>query len=395
MIKLSHLITGLSVGGAETMLCRLLANIDRNVFEPEVLSLTDIGPIGRQIQSLGISVQALGMRLGRPNPVGLFRLIRRLSRSRPDIIQTWMYHADLIGALGAKLAGGIPTVWNIRHTDLSVESNKRSLIWTAKACARISNWGPARIICCSEASRQVHESFGYAGEKMQVIPNGFDLLTFKPDTTARFSVRQELGIPEHTLLIGLVARFNQQKDHHNFIQAAARIAGHSCDAQFLLCGDGVTRENHKLVQWIKNAAIDGRCHLLGRRSDVPRLTAALDIATSSSLGEGFPNAIGEAMACGIPCVVTDVGDSAWIVADTGKVVPARNPEALAKACLELIERGYTRRSELGLAARRRVEDRFNLPTIVKEYERLYTQVAGHRSPTHLPKTAGIIENPER
>src|SRR5438105_2040905 len=220
------------------MLFKLLLNSDRKVFQPEVLSLTDIGPIGRQIRTLGFSVQALGMRLGRPNPVGLFRLTRRLYGDRPDIIQTWMYHADLIGVLGAKLAGGIPTVWNIRHTDLSVQLNKRSLIWAARACARISLWGPARIICCSEASRRAHETFGYAGEKMQVIPNGFDLLSFRPDATARLSVRQELGIPESTLLIGLVARFHQQKDHHNFIQAAARIALHSGDVQFLLCGDG-------------------------------------------------------------------------------------------------------------------------------------------------------------
>ena len=393
MIKLLHLITGLSVGGAETMLFKLLSNIDRKAFEPAVLSLTDIGPIGREIRSLGIPVQALGMRPRRPNPVGLFRLTRRLCGDRPDIVQTWMYHADLVGALGANLAGGIPTVWNIRHTDLSVQLNKRSLVWTAKACARISPWVPARIICCSEVSRRAHESFGYAGEKMQVIPNGFDLLTFKPDAAARLSVRQELGIPERALIIGLVARFNPQKDHRNFIQAAARVAGHSRDVQFLLCGDGVTWENDKLVQWIRSGAIERRCHLLGRRSDLPRLTAALDIATSSSLAEGFPNAIGEAMACGIPCVVTDVGDSAWIVGDTGKVVPSGNSEALAKACLELIECGETRRSELGIAARCRAEDRFNLPTIVRQYEDLYTQIAGQRSPTHLHKTAGIIENP--
>src|SRR5438477_3855354 len=156
------------------MLLKLLSQTDRNVFEPEVLSLTDIGATGSKIQALDIPVGALGMRLGVPNPLGLIRLAQRLRRKPPDVLQTWMYHADLIGALGAKLAGGIPTVWNIRHTDLSVQLNKRSLVWTAKACARISPWVPARIICCSEASRRTHESFGYAREKMQVIPNGFD-----------------------------------------------------------------------------------------------------------------------------------------------------------------------------------------------------------------------------
>src|SRR5207302_7515635 len=146
----------------------------RKAFEPAVLSLTDIGPIGREIRSLGIPVQALGMRPRRPNPVGLFRLTRRLCGDRPDIVQTWMYHADLIGALGANLAGGIPTVWNIRHTNLDPEVTKRAHIWTAKACALLSHSLPRRIICNSETSRQTHVKLGYAAGKMEVIPNGFD-----------------------------------------------------------------------------------------------------------------------------------------------------------------------------------------------------------------------------
>lgn len=374
MIKVLHLSTGLSVGGAEMMLFKLVSHLDRNVFEPEVLSMTDIGAIGEKIRALNIPVGALAMRLGVPDPRGLLRLTRRLRSRPPDVIQTWMYHADLIGGLGAKLAGGIPTVWNIRHSNLNPQSNKRAHMWTAKACARLSAWLPARIVTNSETSRLSHEKLGYAPEKMQVIPNGFDLAMFKADPIARVSVRKELGIPEDTLLIGLVARFDRQKDHHNFVQAAARFVRQFPDVHFLLCGSGVTSENKELCDWIRGAGLERLCHLLGRRDDVPRLTAALDIATSSSLGESFCNAIGEAMACGVPCVVTDVGDSAWLVGNTGRVVPPMNPEALAGAWRELVEDPNARR-ELGLAARHRVQDYFDLPLIVRQYERLYEEIA--------------------
>ena len=378
MIKVLHLVTGLRIGGAETMLLKLLSQTDRNVFEPEVLSLTDIGATGSKIQALDIPVGALGMRLGVPNPLGLIRLTQRLRRKPPDVLQTWMYHADLIGALGANLAGGIPTVWNIRHTNLDPEVTKRAHIWTAKACALLSHSLPRRIICNSETSRQTHVKLGYAAGKMEVIPNGFDLAAFTPDAAARRSMRQELGVPEQSLLIGLVARFDPQKDHHTFVQAAARLNS-APDVQFVLCGEGVTSQNRKLVDWINAAGIERRCHLLGRRDDIPRLTAALDIATSSSVGEAFSNAIGEAMACAVPCVVTNVGDSAWIVGETGRVIQPGDPEALANSWLELIKVGEECRRQLGLAARRRIEENFNLPGVVKRYEKLYEGIAGEHT----------------
>jgi len=373
-IKMLHLITGLNTGGAEMMLYKLLSYIDRESFEVRVISLMDIGPVGRKIQELGVPVRALGMRRSVPNPLSLLRLVRWIRQDPPHYIQTWMYHADLIGGLAAKLTGGIPVIWGIRHSKLDPRSSKRTTFWIARACALLSHWLPARIVCCSEASRRIHMDLGYAGEIMTVIPNGFDLATFKPDPEARLSVRRELGIPEETPLIGLVGRFNPQKDHHNFICAAACLNASMPDVHFMLCGEGVTRENPELVKWITAADISARCHLLGRREDIPRLTAALDIAASSSYSEGFPNVIGEAMACGVPCVVTDAGDSALIVGATGRVVPPGNPQALAEGWSELIKMGPEGRSRLGSAARHRIEKLFNLPLIVARYEKLYGDI---------------------
>ncbi len=360
------------------MLYKLLSGTDRENFESEVVSLMDIGAIGKRIQELAVSVRALGMRQGVPSLPALLRLVYWLRQNPPHCVQTWMYHADLIGGISAKLAGGIPVIWGIRNSNLKPQHTKRTTLLTAKACARLSRRLPARIVCCSEASRQSHKEMGYAEDRMVVIPNGFDLAAFKPDQEARPAVRRELCIPGEAPLIGLVGRFNPLKDHNNFIRAAAHL--HAClpDVHFLLCGDGVTWENPELVEWIKTAGIQTRCHLLGRREDIPRLTASLDIACSSSNSEGFPNVIGEAMACGVPCVVTDVGDSAMIVGETGRVVPPRNPQALAECWRELLELGPEGRSRLGSAARHRVEEHFNLPLIVTRYERLYEQVAGGR-----------------
>ncbi len=241
-----------------------------------------------------------------------------------------------------------------------------------RACARLSRLLPTRIVCCSEASRQVHVGLGYPPERMVMIPNGTDLATYRPDPLARLLVREELGIPHEAPLIGLVARFHPMKDHLTFIRAADLIQSERPEAHFLLCGDGVTWENRELATWIERVGLRSRFHLLGRRDDLPQLNSALDIASSSSYyGEAFPLVIGEAMACGVPCVVTDVGDSALIVGETGYIVPPQNPEALAAGWLRMLNQTPEARQALGKDARRRIEARFALKTVVRRYEHLY------------------------
>lgn len=383
-ISIVCLITSLCDGGAETMLYRLLSRLDRKRFSPQVISLVDIGagPMSEKIQKLGVPVRFLGMRPGRPNPTSVLRLIRWLRQDQPDVIQTWMYHADLVGGLAARLVGGIPVVWGIRNSDLNVEESKSLTRLTMGICARLSRWLPERIVSCSEVARDIHTAAGYVAEKMVVIPNGSDLETFKPDPAACESVRKELQIPETAPVIGMMARFDPQKDHRNFVRAAKLLYHNGPDVYFVLCGDGVNWENEKLTGWIEEAGIRCRCHLLGRRDDIPRLTAALDIASlSSSFGEAFPNVICEAMSCGVPCVVTDVGDSARIVGQTGLVVPPRDPAALAAAWLKILDLSRDSRIELGMAARRRVTERYNLPNIVSRYENLFEEVVRVRGVT--------------
>ena len=372
-MKIVHVITGLSTGGAEMMLYKLLSRMNADEFDSEVVSLTDEGPIADKIRLLGIPVQALGMKRGIPNPVALFKLTFILRRKRPDLVQTWLYHSDFIGGIASKIAGNMKTFWSIRQSNIDVDSNKRSTIWVAKACAKLSSWLPDKIIVCSHAALKSHQALGYSMEKMFVIPNGFDLDEFRPDPEARKSVRKELKLDENALLVGLVARFDPQKDHRNFIEAAELIREKIPAVHFMLCGEGIDNGNTRLMQWIEKGQVAGCFHLLGIRKDVSRLVAAMDVAVSSSLGEGFPNVVGEAMACSVPCVVTDVGDSALIVADTGRVVPAKDPGALAAAILGLLQAPPAFREEMGELARQRVKMNYSLDSVVREYEAVFRE----------------------
>jgi glycosyltransferase involved in cell wall biosynthesis len=374
-VLVTHIITDLSTGGAEIMLLKLLSSIDRQRFTARVISLTAGGPIGDRLAGLGIPVQALGMRPGSPDPRALLRLSGWLRRNPPAIVQTWMYHADLVGGIAARLTGRAPVVWGIRNSNLDVMHSRRSTRWTVKICALLSRWVPRRIVSCSETARRIHAGLGYAAARMLVIPNGFNLDQFCPDPQARVSVRQELGISPGARLVGLVARFDPQKDHRGFVEAAARIRARLLDAHFLLCGEGVTWDNPVLAGWIGAQGLRDHFHLLGGREDIPRLSAALDVACSSSAyGEAFSNVLGEAMACGVPCAVTDVGDSAYIVGSTGKVVSPNDAQALAGAVVELLELPADRRRELGEAARRRMQEKFDIRAVVSQYEQLYTSL---------------------
>ncbi len=373
-MKILHVITGLSTGGAEMMLFKLLSRLVRENVGNEVISLTGSGPVGERIAGLGVKVHALGMGRALPSPLKFFSLARMIRESQPDIVHAWMYHANLLAGVAAKFARSPPVIWGIRQSNLDPRLSKRSTILTASLGARLSTRLPARILCCSAVARDVHEALGYAPEKMAVIPNGFDLERFRPDGEARIAVRRELGIEPDAPLIGLVARFDPQKDHRSFIRAAARLLESDRSAQFLLCGEGTNADNRELGEWIRAAGIGANCHLLGLRDDMARINAALDIAVSSSaFGEGFSNAVAEAMACGVPCVVTDVGDSSLMVEDTGRVVAPKDSDALAGALAGLLEIGAESRAKLGRAARRRIEENYSLPDIAARHLAFYRE----------------------
>jgi glycosyltransferase involved in cell wall biosynthesis len=305
--------------------------------------------------------------------------VRKIRQIKPDLIQGWMYHGNLAAQLGAALAPArVPVLWNIRGSHFVLKGQKFATAATIWLTAKLSGL-PAKIINNSAASALGHEELlGYKAARRVVIPNGFDTSLFVPSPEARISIRRELGVEEKALLIGLVARFDPAKNHAGFLQSASLLLKTHPDAHFVLAGKQIVASNELLTAIARRLDILDRLHLLGERDDTPRLLAALDIATLSSHCEGFPNVIGEAMACGVPCAVTDVGDSAWLVGDTGRVVPPSDPLALATAWDELIEIGGQERQRLGLLGRQRVIENFSLDPIARRYEELYEQVLEDR-----------------
>jgi glycosyltransferase involved in cell wall biosynthesis len=374
--KLVFIITNLATGGAETMLLKLLQQLDRSRFSPTVISLIGLGEVGPRIQALGIAVYSLGMARGAaPNPLFIVRLVRLLRQLEPDVVHTWMYHADLLGGLAARLAGCRKVIWCIRNSTLSKTGSPPSTAWVVKTCALLSRFIPAEIISCSLQARDIHVKIGYAASKLQVIPNGFDLNRFVPDSSARNSLRTELSLAPDAFLVGLIARFDPQKDHFGFVKAAALVNEERPDVHFILAGTGVDSSNTALSAAIADKGLQDNIHLLGRRDDVPRLMAALDVlASTSSFGEGFPNVLGEAMSCCVPCVVTDVGDSAEIVGDSGRVVPPRDMAGVARELLLLLRLPPDIKTALGMQARERVATNYEIGRVVRLYEAFYEQL---------------------
>jgi glycosyltransferase involved in cell wall biosynthesis len=373
--KVMHVIPGLKAGGAETMLLKLLIASRGGRWEHEVVSMTDAGDVGPQMERAGFVVHSLGMRNGIPNPMGLLQLKSLFLERAPDIVQTWIYHADLLGGLAARWIGDIPVVWGIRQSDLQTEKILKKFL------ARLVNpvlsyLVPQAIVCCAEKGRQLHEGFGYSAAKMKVIPNGFDLSIFKPDPKKRAVFRSLLGFSGDDLVVGMVARLHPMKDHRNFVRAAARVAAKIPHSRFLLCGAGATTQCVELTDAFADTGVDAsRFSLLGRRDDLDRIYPAMDIHVLSSRGvEGFPNVLGEAMACGVPCVATDIGDSTLIIGDAGRIVPPRDSGALADAILELLAMPEEARHRMGRAARQRIEERYSIETIAARYQALYSSL---------------------
>jgi len=326
----------------------------------------DGGKYGPLLAARGIAVTTLDMPRGRVTLRGLWRLFRLIRRLRPDVVQTWMYHADLVGGVVARLAGRRNVFWGIRHTTLVPGESGRSTILVARLCARLSRIVPRYIVCCAEKSREVHAALGYDRALMCVIPNGYDLSVFRPDETAGQQLRRELSLALDAPVIGFVARYDPQKDHETLLRALAVLHAQGGCPVCLLVGTGLEPGNAAVANRIAALNLDDRVRLLGRRDDIPAVMNALDLhVMSSAFGEAFPNVLAEAMACGTPCVSTDVGDAS---------VPTRDPDALAAAIADLLaERGTPDWSARCDAASRHIAEHFSIQRMVEHYRTVWNE----------------------
>lgn len=374
-MKIAHVITGLNEGGAEAVLFRLCSHDTDH--QHAVISLSDDGKYGPLLRGKGITVHTLNMRASRPSLVAFFKLCQLLQNLHPDIVQTWMYHADLLGGLAARLVGIKSVVWGIRHTTLEPGKSKRFTIWIAKLLAKLSWWIPARIVVCAQLAMDVHEALGYTRKKMRFIPNGYDLSDFRPQSDAGEALRADLGVQVDTPLIGTVGRFDPQKDHASLLQALSILRERDTVFRCVLVGTGLDENNEKLVSLIERLKLQNTVILLGRRNDIPAVMSALDVhVLPSAYGEAFPNVVAEAMACETPCVVTDVGDAAYIVGKTGWVVPSCNAEALADAIEHGLEAWKQPEwEERCKASREQIELNFSIEKMITNYKLIWFETA--------------------
>jgi len=373
-ISVAHIITGLATGGAQRALCNLLHGGLATRFNSLVVSLSGEDELTQPIRESGAAVHSLGIGTEQNTITGAHKLTKIIANFRPDIIQGWMYHgnlaayvARLLSARKAKLA------WNIRHSlqDIKLERPATQRIIKAN---RLLSRIPRLILYNSDVARKQHERFGFSPKFGHVAPNGIDMQKLTPSHEKRTTARTALGIPLNTLVVGHVARFHPMKNHSGFIQAAIAIANRLADVHFVLIGRGVTLQEQGLRQQIPDH-LRARFHLLGERKDIVDLMSSMDVfCLSSSWGEGFPNVIGEAMACRLPCVVTNVGDSAFVVGSTGIVVEPDEKDSLIGGILQLLTMEEDARHSLGIEAQARIKDNFQLGAAVDQYTSIYASI---------------------
>jgi glycosyltransferase involved in cell wall biosynthesis len=371
-MKVLHVITGLGNGGAEAVMCRLIEGSRQDTHV--VVSLTRPELYADVLAAQQIPVHTLDMPRGRVTIDGLRRLRQLIVRTRPDAVQTWMYHANLLGGLAARVAGVRNVVWGVHHSTLDPAKTRLSTRLVAGACALLSWTVPRYVICCSARASRVHTRIGYQRSKMVVVSNCVDLAVFAPDAAGRDRVRAELGLAPREILCGMVARWDPLKDHATFLAALARLRQLMPTGwRAILVGSGVTEANLDLMSLLEQHQLMDRVRCLGPRADIPAIMSALDLHVLSSAAEAFGNVTVEAMACGTPAVVTDVGAGEFVVADTGWVVPAGDPIRLSgvigEAFAAMVDTKQWRLRKM--AARARVVSEFGLDRMVDGYRRVW------------------------
>lgn len=373
MLKVVHVITCLDDGGAEAVLYRLVKSL--NDVRHVVVSLSGTGKYGYLLREMGIEVFDLEMKSLGGKVSALFRLSRLIKKICPDVVQTWMYHADLIGGLAARLVGFKNVVWGLHNCMVGAKENTIKRYGLIRINALLSYFIPAKIVSCSMGGLLAHKSIGFFDEKLVLVHNGSPVGDFYPDADLGVSIRKELSVGENDFVIGVVARLDPQKDHVNLLDALFYLKK-SVDFKCLLVGNGLGRDS-TLVPEIEARGLGGEVVLAGQRSDIPAVMNAIDLLCLSSNAEAFPNVLCEAMACGKPCVATEVGDCSFIVGDSGWIVPPRSPKILAEALFDAIK--ALPDSNRSRAARQRIVENFTLERMAESYKNVWCD--GNLSPS--------------
>lgn len=368
-----HIITGLSDGGAEAILYRM-CKFDKE-YKHTVISLMGEQKYGPMLTNIGVDVYTLDFPKGKIRLLGLYKLYKFIWQIKPDVVQTWLDHADLIGGVIARLAGIKNIVWSVHHTALVIGESRLSTICISKINVFLSYFIPKKIIYCAEESRIAQEKIGYKKTKGQVVRNGYDIEGFVQNKYLGENFRNELGISINDLLIGHVGRYDPQKDLNNLIEAFALLNRDNFDFHAVIIGTDLDYNNQDLVCMLNKNGLEERVSLQGRRNDIVAVMNGIDLFVLSSRSEAFPNVLNEAMLCGTPCITTNVGDAREIVGDTGWVVRPKDPQVLAKTILQAAKEKQSNNDswlQREAACRQRVVENFSLNEMLKKYKEVWS-----------------------
>ena len=374
-MKIVHIITGLNNGGAEGVLYRLVTHDHAN--EHIVISMMDAGKYGPLLEKNNIKTYYLGLNRGKVSILPLIKLKSILKIEEPDIIQTWMSHADLFGGIVSKILGHKNLIWNIRHSKLTYRASNIKTNAVILTCMAMSNFIPKKILCCSERTYQDYAGHGYPKNKMTVISNGYEFDKFNTNSNSRKLIRTELGIAEDINLLGMIARYDPNKNHHGLLRSLKLVKESNDNFKIILVGRDLNDNNNTIKNKIRELGLEQHILLLNQRNDIPAVMNALDIKILSSIsGEGFPNVLAEAMACGTLCVATNIGDSSIIIDDYGWVVEADNDKLLANAILEALElkRNSTEWNRMKVLAKQHIIDNFSISLMVEKYNKVWNSI---------------------
>ena len=360
-MKIVHLITGLGLGGAERQLKALVSGKPQeSSLQHIVISLKDEGVMGRQLRDEGIQLYCLNLH---KSMVGVGRLYKILRHEKPDVLQTWLYHADLMGLIIGKLARVRRIVWNIRCSNMDLSQYSKLTTFVVKTLKALSGF-PNAVVTNSQSGQDFHTKLGYAPRQWVQIANGIDTDLFQPNPILRKMLRRALNIPEDAIVVGMLGRVDPMKDHPTFLKAMKTLSQLDNNLYCVLAGKGT-----KEATW---PIIPSNLRRLGLWENAPEFLNSLDMMVlSSSFGEGFPNVVGEAMACEIPTITTDVGDAAAIVHTSEQIVPPGDVEGLTLALRRLLALSSAQRKAIGQKSRERILNSYSVPIMRQKYETFY------------------------
>ncbi len=365
MKNIVHIITGLGNGGAENMLYKLVTNMDLNLYNITVISLLDKGIIGSKLEEKNIKVIDLNINKFK-HSIKSIKKARKTCKSA-DVIQTWMYHADLFGFLIAKIFLKKKLIWGIRHGALEKGKDKKSTIIIAKINAMLSKYVD-QIVSCSNVSKNYHESIGY--KNIKVIPNGFDLDYFENNLDDGIRLKQSLGINQNKKVLISIGRWNKAKNYPNLIKTISLLSEVRNDFICILVGSGLLG-NRELENLISYYDVGKYIKILGQRSDIPKVLSIGDIFVMHSDIEGFSNVLGEAMLSKLFCIATDVGDNKYILKDCGKLVERNNPLKLSEAIIYGLNLDEDTKNYYKVKSKIRIQNNFSIQRIVEEFCKVY------------------------